>query len=478
MPNSKPTPTRPDFDAIVLGGGSAGYAAARTLAAGGQRVAVIEGGAEVGGLCILRGCMPTKALLYAAEVAHLTRHAATWGISVPPPGVDFAAVMARKDAMVEEFAAYRRQQLADGRFTFLRAMARFDGPNAVMLDDHRRLTAARFVVATGSRVATPSIPGLADAGYLTSDDALALTAPPESLIILGGGSIACEFSQFFARMGTRVIQIQRGAQVLRAFDEDIASAIGEALRKDGVDLHTGARLLEAGRNGATRWVRFESHGEIRRVEATHLLLALGRVPNTSSLHLAAAGVQVDGSGRILTNEEMRTSAPHIMAAGDCTSENEVVHIAIQQAEIAAHNLLYPDRPRRLDNRLAMSVVFTDPQAAMVGKTEKDCRLGNIRFATASYPFADHGKSILMEAKIGRVKLLADPDTGLLLGGAVAGPSGGELIHEIVVAMAAQWTARQLAATPHYHPSLAEIWTYPAEELAEATSRNEARPATP
>ncbi|MCC7376941.1 MAG: NAD(P)/FAD-dependent oxidoreductase [Verrucomicrobiales bacterium] len=466
MPNSALPADESRFDTLILGGGSAGYAAARTLAAGGQRVGVLEGGADVGGLCILRGCMPTKALLYAAEVAHLARHAATWGIVVPPPTVDFPTVMARKRAMVREFADYRRGQLTDGRFTFLRAKARFHSPHSVVLDDGRRLTARHFVIATGSVVAEPPIPGLAHAGCLTSDDALELEAAPKSLIILGGGAIACEFSQFFARIGTRVIQIQRGLHVLRAFDEAIATAVEEGLRKDGVELHTGVQLREAGRNESGCWIRFEAQGGIHQVEAEQILLALGRAPNTRDLNLDAAGVQVDNAGRILTNDEMRTSAVHIMAAGDCASRHEVVHSAIQQAEIAAHNLLHPTSPRRFDPRLEMSVVFTDPQAAMVGLTENQCRKNGIPHIAASYPFADHGKSILMEAKLGAVKLVADPRSGRILGGAVAGPSGGELIHEIVVAMAAQFTVRQLAAVPHYHPTLAEIWTYPAEELAD------------
>lgn len=466
MPNSEFLPDGSRFDTLVLGGGSAGYAAARTLAAGGQQVAVVEGGAEIGGLCILRGCMPTKALLYAAEVAHLATHASTWGITVPSPRIDFAAVMARKDAMVQEFADFRRGQLTDGRFALVRATGRFTDPNTVELGDGRRLLAHSFVIATGSTISQPRIPGIVEAGYLTSDDALSLAEPPESLVILGGGAIACEFSQFFARIGTRVTQLQRSPKILKAFDVDIASAVEAGLRQDGVDLRTGLRMHDAGRDGTARWIRFETDGRTQRVEASHILQALGREPNTQPLNLKAAGVQVDDVGRIVTNDEMRTSAPHILAAGDCTSRWEVVHIAIQQAEIAAYNVLHPDRPRRFDSQLAMSVVFTDPQAAMVGLTEQQCRRDGIPYAVATYPFADHGKSILMEAKLGCVKLLADPTTGRILGGAVAGPSGGELIHEITVAMAANLTARQFAAVPHYHPTLAEIWTYPAEELAE------------
>jgi len=171
------------------------------------------------------------------------------------------------------------------------------------------------------------------------------------------------------------------------------------------------------------------------------------------------------SGRIVTNARMQTSAPHIYAAGDCTGPHEIVHIAIQQAEIAAHNISNPRRSRTMDYRLLTSVVFTDPQTAQVGLTEKEAVARRVPFLAASYPFNDHGKSMIMEALDGFVKLLANPKTGEILGGCCVGPMGGELIHEITVAMAKRMTVHEFATTPHYHPTLAEIWTYPAEELA-------------
>ncbi len=167
---------------------------------------------------------------------------------------------------------------------------------------------------------------------------------------------------------------------------------------------------------------------------------------------------------------MQTSAPHIYTAGDCTGPHEIVHIAIQQGETAAHNIVNPRSPHRMDHHLLISVVFTDPQVAFVGLTEKEAKARGIKFLAASYPFNDHGKSLIMEAKDGFVKLLANPKTGEILGGACVGPLGGELIHEIVAAMAKRMTVRELAALPHYHPTLAEIWTYPAEELAEKIQR--------
>jgi pyruvate/2-oxoglutarate dehydrogenase complex dihydrolipoamide dehydrogenase (E3) component len=223
--------------------------------------------------------------------------------------------------------------------------------------------------------------------------------------------------------------------------------------------------LDAKRNGKLKTVSFQQNGKTISVSAEEILFALGRVPNTASLGLENAGVKTE-NGRIVTNHKMQTSAPHIFAAGDCTGPHEIVHIAIQQGETAARNILTPRSPRKMDYRLLISVVFTDPQVAFVGLTEKAAAARGIKFLAANYPFNDHGKSLLMEAKDGFVKLLANPKTGEILGGACVGPAGGELIHEIVAAMAKRMTVHELAAMPHYHPTLAEIWTYPAEELAE------------
>ena len=461
-----------DYDLAVLGGGSAGYAAARTTAAAGRKTIVLEGGPDVGGLCILRGCMPTKALLYAAEVHHLARHADTWGINTGPVTFDFPRVMARKRALIEDFASYRRGQLTSGKFVFQRAHAAFTDPHTLQLSTGERVTARHFLLATGSVVAPPPLPQLRDVGYLTSDEVLELESLPESLIILGGGAVAVEFAQFFQRFGVAVTLLQRHEHLLRDFDTDTASELEKVLRREGMTIHTNTRLLEArrenrhenGRENSRKIVAFEKAGQRHEVAAAEILFALGRTPNTASLELARAGVALDGA-RIITNDRQQTSAPHIYAAGDCTGPYEIVHLAIQQGEIAAHNILHPDQPRAIDYRLLTSVVFTDPQIATVGLTEKSARAAKLPFLAASYPFNDHGKSLIMEARDGFVKLLADPVTGEILGGSCIGPLGGELIHEIIVAMAQRMTVHELAAVPHYHPTLAEIWTYPAEDLA-------------
>jgi dihydrolipoamide dehydrogenase len=454
-----------DFDVAIIGGGSGGYAAARTAANAGLKTVVIEGGREVGGLCILRGCMPTKALLYAAEVKHLAEHAETWGVRAGKVSFDFAKVMARKNLMIKDFADFRAQQLNAGKFKFMRANAKFLNAHTLELSNGKKLTAKHFVVATGSRVPPAPLPQLDEVGFITSDDAVALKKLPKSLIILGGGAIACEFAQFFARFGVKVALIQRSEHILKEFDAGAGVEIEKAFRREGIRVFTNTKLVDAQRKGKLKTVSFEQNGKRASIAAEEILFALGRVANTVSLNLENAGVKTE-NGRIITNDKMQTSAPNIFAAGDCTGPHEIVHIAIQQGETAVQNILKPKSPRQMDYRLLISIVFTEPQVAFVGLTEKAASARGIKFFASSYPFNDHGKSLIMDAKDGFVKLLADPQTGEILGGACVGPSGGELIHEIVVAMAKRMTVRELALTPHYHPTLAEIWTYPAEELAE------------
>ena len=332
------------------------------------------------------------------------------------------------------------------------------------------------------------MPQLNEVGFITSDDALELKRLPKSLIVLGGGAIACEFAQFFTRFGVKVTLIQRSEHILKEFDADAGTEIEKVFRREGIRVFTGTTLLDANRNGKLRTISFAHGGKTVSVSAEEILFALGRVPNTESLGLENAGVKME-QGRIVANEFMRTSAQHIYAAGDCTGPHEIVHLAIQQGEIAAWNIVAQERGRparerfapgasnlklageppalrSMDYRLLISVVFTEPQVAFVGLTEKEAIMRKIPFLAASYPFNDHGKSLIMEAKDGFVKLLANPNTGEILGGSCVGPVGGELIHEIVAAMSKRMTVHELAVMPHYHPTLAEIWTYPAEELAE------------
>ncbi|HEY1789972.1 MAG TPA: NAD(P)/FAD-dependent oxidoreductase [Verrucomicrobiae bacterium] len=461
-----------DYDVAIIGGGSGGYAAARTTAAAGLKTAVIEGGEEVGGLCILRGCMPTKALLYMAEVAHMVKHSGLFGVRAGQIRLDFKKAMARKNLIIKDFADCRVQQLNAGKFKFIRANAKFRDPHSVVLTpvqpDGKRpstITAKQFVIATGSVVAPFPLCGLNEIDCLTSDSALSLKKLPKSLIVLGGGLTACEFAQFFTRFGVRVTQIQRSARILNDFDDDASAVVENVFRREGIRLYAKTKLVSARRKGKLKTISFEHNGKTVSVSAEEVLFALGRIPNTAWMGLANAGVKMSDGGTIIANELMQTTAPHIYTAGDCTGPHEIVHIAIHQGEVAGRNIIKPNSART-DYRLLIMVVFTDPQLAYVGLTEKAATAQGIPYLSASYPFNDHGKSIVMNAMDGFVKLLADPKSGEIIGGACAGPMGGDLIHEIVAAMAKRMTVHELAAMPHYHPTLAEIWTYPAEELAD------------
>src|SRR3954466_2927141 len=310
-----------DCDVAVIGGGSGGYAAARTAANAGLKTVVIEGGEEVGGLCILRGCMPTKALLYAAEVLHLASHPEPWGIRSEVT-FDFAKVMARKNALVKDFADCRAQQLTAGKFQFIRATARFIDAHTVELSSGSRLTAKHFILATGSTLAPSPLPQLNEVGCLNSDTALDLIRLPRSLTVLGGGAVALEFAQFFARFGVKVTLIQRSPHVLHEMDSDAAKVIEEVFRREDITVYTGTKLHDARRLGGRKEVFFEHEGETKRALADEIFFALGRVPNVASLGLDRLGVQLE-YGRIVADARMRTTVPHIYAAGDCTGLHEI-----------------------------------------------------------------------------------------------------------------------------------------------------------
>ena len=451
-------------DMIVIGGGSAGYAAARTARDAGADVAIVDQG-PLGGLCILRGCMPTKAILRSAEVAALLRRAKEFGLAPVSVQADLSAIVDRKDRLVREFADYRIQQLHDSKFTLYPSRAIFRSPGEIVVGD-TVLSAGSFIIATGSRPSDVSIPGLAQVGSFTSDTILDLRTRPDSLIVLGGGAVALELGQFFARLGTRVTILQRSRTLLSGMDEAVGRALEAALLDEGIDVVTDAQLLQVAHEATGKRVLVMKDGRERSYVGEEILQALGRRPNIEGLHLDLAKVAVEG-GRIVVDETLRTSQAHIYAVGDVNEISPIVHLAIQQGETAAYNAMHPNGPAKaLDHRLDAEVVFTDPQVAVVGLNESVCRAQGIPYLTASYPFVDHGKSLCRGATHGFVKLLCAPQTGELLGAQIVGPEAGELIHELIAVMYYHGTAADLVRMPHYHPTLAEIVTYPAESIVE------------
>jgi pyruvate/2-oxoglutarate dehydrogenase complex dihydrolipoamide dehydrogenase (E3) component len=455
-------------DVIVIGGGSAGYAAARTARDAGADVAIVDHG-PLGGLCILRGCMPTKAILRSAEVAALFRRAKEFGLSPVSFQADLSGIVDRKNRLVREFADYRAQQLHDPTFTLYQSQAAFRSPHEITVGD-TVLSAGSFILATGSKPSEVPIPGLSQAGYFTSDTILDLRTQPDSLIVLGGGAVALELGQFFARLGTKVTILQRGRTLLSDMDEDVGRAIETALIDEGIGVVTGTQLLHMNRGTTGKMVWAMKDGREQSYVGEEILQALGRRPNIEGLRLDLAGVTADGGG-VVVDGAMRTSQAHIYAVGDVNGVSPIVHLAIQQGEIAGYNATHAGQPAKtVDHRLDTEVVFTDPQVAVLGLNETQAKVEGIHYLTASYPFADHGKALCLGASKGFVKLLAAPQTGEILGAQIVGSEAGELIHELIAVMYYHGIAADLLRMPHYHPTLAEIVTYPAEFLVERLGR--------
>ncbi len=458
-----------NYDLVVIGGGSAGFNGARVAASLGRSVAIIDGARELGGLCILRGCMPSKTLLYSTDVLHRAQKSRVLGLRIPEARVDMKALHRRKRRIIGEFADYRQGALASGKYDLFRAHARFVDPHTVELSDGRRVRGDHFLIGTGSKVSVPPVPGLAETPFWTSDDVLDLDHMPESVIVLGGGIVACELAQFLRRIGSRVTLIQRSRNILRDHSDEATAVVQQAFRDEGIDLHTDTRILRIATAKAGVSVSFTSSGRRVTRRARHLFNALGREPNLDGLGLDAAGVKVTAEGRIAVNRWQQTSQPHIYAGGDVCGPHDIVHLAVAQGELAARHAAGVRGLKPVDYGLLLNVVFTDPPLATIGRLERELDAAKEPYLVATYPFNDHGKSILMDALYGYVKVIAEPKRGRIVGAEIVGPDAGELIHCFSGPLAMKATVFDLLKAPWYHPTLAEILTYPLEEIAEQIS---------
>jgi len=458
------------YDFLVIGGGSAGFNAARAAADLGQKVAIIDGARELGGLCILRGCMPSKTLIYSAEILHYAQVADKFGVRVGSVKADMPAMHARKRSIIADFAKYRVDALKQGPFDLIRTQARFVDEHTVQLGNGRRVRGKHILIATGSRPSWPDIPGLRECGAWTSNDVLELDFVPRSVIVLGGGVVACELAQFLRRIGSRVILVQRSRNILRDHSEEASCVVQRSFVDEGIELFAGTSIEQIAKDARGVTVTFQHDG--RRVvrRANHLFNALGREPNTEGLDLEKAGIKTRSSGQIIVDRWHRTSNPKVYAAGDCSGPVEIVHLAIQQGVLAAQHAAGAKRLKPVDYSLLLNVVFTDPQLATIGFLEEDLRAKGQPYLVASYPFDDHGKSILMEAKYGYVKVIAEPKRGRILAAEIVGKDAGELIHCFSGPLALRATVFDLLRAPWYHPTLAEIITYPLEEIADRIKR--------
>ncbi len=452
------------FDVIVIGGGAAGLAAARGAAAEGARVALVERDRHLGGECPNTACVPTQALLRVARIHSLAAHADQFGLGAYDAPVDYRKVKAYKDHVVAQTAA--RHMTADTLrgegVTLVHGAASFVDIHTLEVGTVR-LAGRQFVIATGSRCQAPPVDGLATTPFLTHREMLELDHVPDSLLVLGGGPVGVEFAQLMATFGCDVTVLEYGPQLLGHEDEDVAALIRSQLEGFGVTVRTGFKATAA--RGTTDAVTVTGEGGDgkRAYTATKLLVAAGMAPNVEGLELERIGVAIEKGG-ITTDQHLRTSVPHIWAVGDVTTLPRFTSTAHYEGMIVAHNLTHPQK-RSVDLRVLPRALATDPEIAAVGSTEAELRAAGRAIAVGRADIATLGRALIDQAPAGFVKLVADQQTGKILGCAIASPHAGELIHEVALAMKLGAPVHAIPELVHAFPSYAEAVAVAAADAA-------------
>jgi pyruvate/2-oxoglutarate dehydrogenase complex dihydrolipoamide dehydrogenase (E3) component len=453
--------TAEHYDDIVIGSGQAGGPLATGLANAGRRVALVER-AHVGGTCINEGCTPTKTMVASARVAYLARRAADYGVGTGPISVDMAKVRQRKRAIVESFRGGSQRRIENTKgVDLLMGEASFSGPKTIEVrltsGGTRQLTAERFFINAGARSSTPPLPGLDSVPTLDSTSIMELDVLPEHLLVLGGGYIGLEFGQMFRRFGSRVTVVQRGERLLGREDADVADAVADILREDGIEvlLKTDALRVAPGAGGTIELSVRSPSGE-RTLSGSHLLVAVGRIPNTDKLNLAAAGVATDRSGFIITNERLETNVPGIYALGDIKGGPAFTHISYDDFRILRTNLI-EGGDATTAGRPVPYTVFIDPQLGRVGMGEDEARAAGRTIRVAKMPMSHVARALEVDETRGFMKAIVDAGSGEILGGAVLGIEGGEMMSQLQLAMLGKLPYTVLRDAIFAHPTLAEAW---------------------
>mgnify|MGYP001264625967 CR=1 FL=1 len=445
------------FDTVIIGTGQSGKPLALALGRAGRRTAVVEA-QHVGGTCINVGCTPTKTMVASARVAYLARRAADFGVNAGAPRVDLAAVWARKQHVVEQFRAGGKRSLervpaidlvfGEGSFADARTVR-------VRLNagGERLLTADRIVINTGGRPAVPDLPGLAAAGYLDSSGVMELRTLPAHLIVLGGGYIGLEFSQMFRRFGARVTVITREDRLIPREDPDVSAEVEKILAEDGVGIVKNASTLRVDGRGGVQ-VLVETPDGAREIAGSHLLVAVGRVPNSDHLNLAAAGVATDKAGFIPVNGRLETNVAGIYAIGDVKGGPAFTHISYDDYRVLRANWL-EGADATIDGRYVPNTMFIDPQLATVGINEAEAKRRGLNYRVAKLPMASVARAIEMSETRGFMKAIVDADTGQILGCTILGIEGGEIMSMLQIAMMGRLPYPRLRDAIFAHPTLAE-----------------------
>jgi len=452
------------FDAIVIGAGQAGPALAGRLTAAGMSVAVIER-KFFGGTCVNTGCMPTKTLVASARAAHVARRAADYGVLLPGPiGIDMAKVRDRARKVTLDARNGLQAWLAgmDG-VRVIRGQAVFLGPHEIQVGDER-LTAPRIFINVGGRAAVPEMPGVHDVPHLDNTSILELDAVPRHLVVVGGSYIGLEFAQMYRRFGAEVTVVEKSARLVGREDPDVSDAIREMLEGEGIAMRLSAECISFAPHGAEVGVGVDCQTGPPVVVGSHVLLAVGRRPNTDDLGLEAAGIVADARGYIQVDDQLRTSVGGVWALGDCNGKGAFTHTSWNDYEIVAANLLDND-PRRVSDRIETYALYVDPPLGRCGMTETAARAAGKRIRVGKRPMTRVSRAVEKDETQGFMKVVVDADTDAILGAAILGVEGDEAIHAILDVMAAKQPYTTLQRTMHIHPTVSELIPTVLGELA-------------
>jgi pyruvate/2-oxoglutarate dehydrogenase complex dihydrolipoamide dehydrogenase (E3) component len=443
------------FDTIVIGTGQAGPSLAARLAGAGRKVAIIER-KRFGGTCVNNGCMPTKTMVASAYAAHLARRAADYGVLIDSPvRIDMKRVKARKDQVVNTATGNIEKWLTSTtNLTVIEGHARFESPTAVSVNGET-LEAKEFFINVGGRALVPNMPGLDQVDCLTNSTIMDVDYLPEHLLIIGGSYIGLEFGQIFRRFGARVTIIEKAPQIIAREDPEVSQGVRDILTGEGVTIETGAECLSIEKRAAGIAVKLDCADGARVIEGSHLLMAVGRVPNTDDLGLDRAGIQRDARGYITVDNQLHTNVANIWAIGDCNGRGAFTHTSYNDYEIAADNLLNGDS-RSVTDRLTAYGLFTDPPLARVGLTDTEIRKSGRRALSGRRPMTRVGRAVEKGETQGFMKVTVDADSKEILGATILGVGGDEAIHCILDLMYAKAPYSVLQRAVHIHPTVAEL----------------------
>jgi pyruvate/2-oxoglutarate dehydrogenase complex dihydrolipoamide dehydrogenase (E3) component len=442
------------YDSIVIGTGQSGPSLAVRLAQAGRKTAVVER-KLFGGTCVNTGCIPTKTLIASARVAYLARRAADFGVMVDNVRVDMARIKARKDAVVRASNQGVEQWLkGTPNLTVYEGHARFEGPRTIRVGD-AQLEAGEIFIDVGTRAHVPDLPGLGEVDHLTNGGMLELDTLPEHLVVVGGSYIGLEFAQMYRRFGARVTVVEMGPRLISREDEEVSAAIREILEGEGIEVRLNAKCITLARRSRGIGVGLDCEDDPREIEGSHLLLAVGRRPNTDDLGLDKAGVKTDARGYITVDEGLRTSVPGIWALGDVNGRGAFTHTSYNDYEIVAANLLDNDR-RRVSDRVPAYALYIDPPLGRAGMTERELRQDGRRALVAKLPMSRVGRAKERSETQGFMKILVDASSQKILGAAILGIEGDEVIHSILDVMTAGAPYTVLQRAMHIHPTVSEF----------------------